>query len=71
MFKASLTLKCISNDSDTTTTTLAVATQPPIPTPNASRSDQSDVTDADYPISTVFSDDVSSDLPTDVSIHGL
>ena len=34
MFKASLALKCISNDSDTTATTLAVATQPPIPTPN-------------------------------------
>jgi hypothetical protein len=36
MFKASLALKCISNDSNTTATTLAMATQPPIPTPNAS-----------------------------------
>jgi len=36
MFKALLTLKCISNDSDTTTTTLTVAAQLPIPTPNAS-----------------------------------
>jgi len=36
MFKASLALKCISNDSDTTATTLAAATQPPIPTPNVS-----------------------------------
>ena len=36
MFKASLTLKCVSNDSDTIATTLTVATQPPIPTPNVS-----------------------------------
>jgi hypothetical protein len=36
MFKASLALKCVSNDSDTTATTLTTATQLPIPTPNAS-----------------------------------
>ncbi len=35
MFKASLALKCISNDSNTTATTLAAAAQLPIPTPNA------------------------------------